>query len=86
MKKSIATLALMAACCLGLQSAYASLPRPFKKCPDCVGMGRVENWYGGCESCRNCGGDGEVCNWLGIAVLVVLAFAVWSGSKGGKKG
>jgi len=50
------------------------------------GKGRVESWSGGYESCRTCGGDGEVCNWLGIGVLVVLAFAVWNGSKGGKKG
>jgi RNA polymerase subunit RPABC4/transcription elongation factor Spt4 len=85
MKKTVATLVLMAACCLGLQSAYA-LPKPFKTCPDCGGMGRVESWSGGYESCRKCGGDGEVCNWLGIAVLAFLAFAVWGGTKGGKKG
>ena len=85
MKKSVVTLALMVACCLGFQSARA-LPKPFKKCPDCGGTGRVENWYGRLESCKNCGGDGEVCNWLGVACLIVLVSAAWGGFKGGKKG
>ena len=55
MKKSVVTLALMAACCLGLQSAYA-LPAVTKRCPDCAGKGRVESWYGGYERCEKCGG------------------------------
>lgn len=83
MKKSVVTLALMAACCLGLQSAYA-LPSVTKRCPDCGGKGHVESWYGGYERCEKCGGDGKVCNWFGVVAMVAGCFACykfWCGKR-----
>ena len=77
MKRSVTTLTLMAICCLGAQSSYASLPGLTKKCPDCRGLGRIENWYGGQMPCENCGGDGTVCNWFGVIVIAALAVSGW---------
>ena len=77
MKHSVVMLALMAICCLGAQSAYASLPGLTKTCPECRGLGRFENWYGGLSPCENCGGDGKVCNWFGVITIAVLALATW---------
>ena len=76
MKRSIATLALMAICCLGTQSSYA-LPGLTKTCPECRGLGRFESWYGGPTRCENCGGDGKVCNWIGVIMVAGLAISAW---------
>ena len=81
MKRSVATLTLMAICCLGAQSSYASLPGITKTCPECRGLGRFENWYGGVTRCENCGGDGKVCNWFGVIMIVGLALVTWGKSR-----
>ncbi len=83
MKHSVVTLLLTAICCLGAHSSYA-LPALTKRCPDCRGVGRFENWYGGQTRCENCGGDGKVCNWYGVVFLGGLALTALIRYVGGK--
>ena len=80
MKHSVVMLALMAICCLGAQSSHA-MPGLTKTCPECRGLGRFENWYGGLSPCENCGGDGKVCNWFGVITIAALAIATWGKSR-----
>ena len=86
-KKSVVKVMLMAACCLGSQSSYASPFDAFKgkKCPDCGGYGRVENWYGGIEICQKCGGDGKVYDPFRVAGAVLFVLVLLSRACGGKK-
>ena len=80
MKHCVVTLALMAICCLSTQPLYASSVDPFKRCPDCSGLGRVETWYGQVR-CENCGGDGKVCNWTFFGALAAVVYGIWCSRK-----